>query len=263
MIVCRAIRNRKTGEIIGPVVPIRPEDIPYSYPKVDQVIWRYLDLWKFEKLIATRSLYFARADKFKDKLEGKFAPDYTAQPSPSDAAFYQAYNMAAGDPVAKEQSHETIKRCTFVSCWHMADEESQKMWDEYTESPESVVVRSTGNALLRFVEDRVEILKSCVKYQSNDVPRTELTHLSLFLFKPLDCEFEREFRMIRPMALDGTESVLSDDPADFGRNVPIRLGKIIKQVRTHPNASQKTKEIVDTLLKQHLSKVRRTNSSLE
>jgi len=233
-------------------------------PEPGQLMWRYLDLWKFKDLLTTSSIYFSRADKFtKDPLEGKFAPDYTAPLSPSDAAFYEAYNMPLPDPVSKEASHESIRRCTFISCWHMAEQESQRMWNSYTESPESVVIRTTGNALLRFVnEERIVILKSCVRYQSNVVPRTELTHLSLFLFKPIECDFECEFRMIRPMALDGTESVTLNDPVDFGRSVPIRLGKIVKHVITHPKANQDTKNKVSSLLKSYLPKVTRWDSSL-
>jgi hypothetical protein len=128
-------------------------------------------------------------------------------------------------------------------------------------SPESVVVRTNGNALLRFVGDET-VLKSCVCYQSKDIPRSELTHLSLFLFKPVEYDFEQEFRMIRPMALDGSESVVWDDPADFGRDVPIRLGKVIKQVITHPMANQATKDRVSFLLRTHLPKIKRTDSSL-
>jgi hypothetical protein len=226
-------------------------------------MWRYLDLWKFEDMLTTRSIYFSRADTFKDSLEGKFAPDYTAPLSRSDAEFYEANNMQRPDPVAKEVSHESMRRCTFVSCWHMAEQESQKMWDTYTGSPESVVVRTTGNALLRFVDDeRISILKSCVQYQPNEVPRTELNQLSLFLFKPIECDFEREFRMIRRMVLDGTESVKSHDSADFGRAVPIRLGKVIKHVITHPKASQETKDKVSSLLKSYCPKVKRQDSSL-
>ena len=254
------LRNRFTGEWVGPIAPIYPSDFPFKYPSPSQLMWRYLDLAKFEDMLRTRSIYFARADRFTDQLEGKFTPSYTAPLSPSAQALHNAYNLPY-DPVVKESAHETTRQCTFVSCWHMSGQESQRMWDTYTESSESVVIRSTGNALLRFVGDN-SILKSCVKYQGNDAPRTEFSHLSLFLYKPIDCSFECEFRMIRPMALDGTESVLSDNPADFGRRVPIRLGKIIKQVITHPKANQMTKDRILTLLTSFLPSVKRRDSLL-
>jgi hypothetical protein len=95
-------------------------------------MWRYIDLWKFEKMLTSKSIYFSRADKFKDPFEGKFTPDYSSHLSPSDAAFYEAYKIKPVDPVAKETAHDSIRKCTFISCWHMAKIESPRMWDVYT-----------------------------------------------------------------------------------------------------------------------------------
>jgi len=41
-------------------------------PSPDAVIWRYINLDKFQDLMANEELYFRRADKFKkdDPLEG-------------------------------------------------------------------------------------------------------------------------------------------------------------------------------------------------
>ena len=35
-------------------------------------IWRYMDRAKFEWMLQTKSLFFCRADKFKDSLEGHY-----------------------------------------------------------------------------------------------------------------------------------------------------------------------------------------------
>jgi hypothetical protein len=41
-------------------------------PSDDAVIWRYMDFAKFVAMLQTESLFFNRADKFRDPLEGRF-----------------------------------------------------------------------------------------------------------------------------------------------------------------------------------------------
>jgi len=52
-------------------MPIKP--CPYfdpDEPSDDAEIWRYLTMFKFQKLMANEELYFARPDGFSDKGEG-------------------------------------------------------------------------------------------------------------------------------------------------------------------------------------------------
>ena len=39
-------------------------------PKDDAILWRYMSLEKFANILATKSLFFTRADKFEDTFEG-------------------------------------------------------------------------------------------------------------------------------------------------------------------------------------------------
>ena len=43
----------------------------------DDVIWRYMDLWKFEDLLKIHSLYFSTIKNMGDKFEGRI-PDSVA-----------------------------------------------------------------------------------------------------------------------------------------------------------------------------------------
>jgi IS5 family transposase len=56
------------------------------------------------------------------------------------------------------------------------------------------------------------------------------------------------------------ESVHLEDPADFGRLVPVRLKKIIHRVIAHPMASREFKGRVDALLGEHLKHIRCADS---
>jgi len=253
----RAIIHRLSGKIVGLVVPIDPKDWPYGELHPSEILWRYMDIRKFEDLLARSALYFSRPDKFTDPFEGRLSAANATTMSPSDAAFYAAYHIEYPTAEAK-QTQEIMRHCVFISCWHRSTKESREMWDAYTSGPESVAIATSAKALYRFV--RANIVKSPVKYHDDDFPRTEFSHTALFFYKPRRYSFEREFRML--LTPDEHESISYDDPADFRRYVPIALKKIIHRVITHPRASDGFKTRVDCQLDHYLKCVNREDSSL-
>src|SRR5258708_5341629 len=90
----RVIYDRRTGEPVRQPVPIAPSDWPYGELHPSELLWRYMDFWKFEGLVRNAALYFSRPDQFKDPFEGRFSPGNANGMSPSDAAFYSAYRIA-------------------------------------------------------------------------------------------------------------------------------------------------------------------------
>src|SRR5947199_9855683 len=141
----RVLIDRRTGQPVGPLVPICAEDWPYTAVRASQLLWRYLDFWKFEDLLRRSALYFSRPDKFIDPFEGRFSQANSTKMSVSDAAFHAAYHIA---PFGKdlEASQEIMRRCVFVSCWHLNSKETPQMWDAYTSGPDSVVISTSAKA---------------------------------------------------------------------------------------------------------------------
>jgi len=257
----RAIIHRPTGRIVGPIVPVSPEDWPFYVIEDSEILWRYLDLWKFEYLVRSSTLYFPRADKLKDPFgeedafEGRPSPGNLQRRSESDETFRELYKI---DDRATRDYPEIHRTVVFISCWHRNRRESFKMWRAYTTSPESVVIVSSGRALRKFLPPN--LMKYGVSYKALDFPRTQFTHNSLFFYKPDRYRFEREYRILRSPNED--ESFYRDDPKDWFRRVPIRAKKIVHRVITHPFATRKTKEKVEELLRCHLPCRRRENSAL-
>jgi hypothetical protein len=70
----RTMINRRTGNIVGPVVLIDPRDWPYSQLTPTATLWRYMDVRKFKELLCRSALYFSRPDKFTDPFEGRLSP---------------------------------------------------------------------------------------------------------------------------------------------------------------------------------------------
>ena len=41
-------------------------------PEDTSVIWRYMELWKFQSMLRRNSIFFSRADKQSDEYEGEY-----------------------------------------------------------------------------------------------------------------------------------------------------------------------------------------------
>jgi hypothetical protein len=216
-----------------------------------------MELPKFEDLLKTSTLYFARSDQFEDPFEGRESPGNASKLSKSDEIFRSLYKIQK--PETWKDSQETIRRVVFISCWHRNTRESWEMWRAYTKTPNSVVITTSGKALRRFVPD--QIMKYAVKYAPLDIPRTEFSHTSLFFYKPSRYKIEREYRLLRVPGED--ESFYIEDPANLYRRLPIKAKKIVHRVITHPHATQQTKRRVDQLLLDYLPCRRRQDSALE
>jgi len=241
---------------MGPIAPIFAEDWPFHTIADSEILWRYMDLGKFEDLIRSSTLYFSRPDKFKDPFEGRFSPGNAQQLSKSEEVFRQLYKIDDRNNRDYPEIHRTV---VFISCWHRNTRESFEMWQAYASSPESVVITTSAKALRRFLPEK--IMKYAVKYTPLDFPRTEFTHNSLFYYKPSPYSIEREYRLLR--SPDENEVFYPDNPTDWFRRVPIKTKKIIHRVITHPYATRETKMKVDELLRQYLRCRRRENSALE
>jgi hypothetical protein len=250
----RGIIDRRTGQLVGPAVPIHPEDWPYGEIPFSEALWRYMDFWKFENLMTRSALYFSRPDKFTDPFEGRFSQGNSTTMSASDAAFHAAYRFApVGDQLREAQ--EVMRHVVFISCWQRGNKENWEMWNAYTSGPESVLISTSAKALYLFVDG--QIVKSPVKYHDDDFPRTEFDHTTLFFYKPSWYGFEREFRMM--LTPGEHESIPMEQ---IGRHVPIRLKKIVRRLITHPRASEEFKTKVDGLLTRFLPCIKRENSTL-
>ena len=250
--------HRATGLPAGPPTPIFKEDWPYTLPPSSQVVWRYLDLWKFESMLRTSSLYFCRDDKFDDPLEGRLSKRGVHGTSASDIEHAAAYPVAE-DYDSQEASQEITRRCMFVNCWHMNTRESYRMWENYTKSTDSVVIASSVKALHRVIP-LLELKMSAVKYVAEDFPRTEFDNFSMLFYKDESFRFERELRLLRP--LSSTETLYFDRDEDFGRFIPVNLRLLVHRVILNRGISDPARQYVTELISQYCARATILDSSL-
>ena len=242
----RYMKHRPTGRPVGPLVPIYKEDWPYKLPQPSQTLWRYMDMWKFESMLRSSSLYFRRADKLADEGEGRLSREGVYGTSKSETAFDETYKIAR-DYKQHLAAHEITRSCMFVNCWNIAGREDQRMWREYTTSPDSVVVTTSMKALHRAVAEQ-RIVVSRVKYISESAPRVEFSHTTPFFYEDKFFSFENELRLLRPLLED--EQVLLENEDDFAKIVTVNLRRLIHRVITHKAMSKSSIATIQSLTRQ-------------
>lgn len=205
-----------------------------------------MDLMKFIHLLENRALYFCRADKFSDPLEGTLSIEGVHGTSPTDRAFAETIRIKSENYAEKAAYRQIAQQCTFINCWHIANYENPEMWTVYTSSPSSLAIHTTAIALKNAVGPNV--FMSGVVYLDEKMPRTELDEISLFFFKDKQFVFENELRLLTDlMRLGGSSN--SDDPKDFFRLIPVNLTELIQEIRLHPQCSDSVREKLQSEIK--------------
>ena len=122
--------ERATGRPIGPPVAIKPSEFFCRLPRLEQRVWRYMEYWKFEKLVREKSLYFRRSDKLEDDMEGTYAEANRNFTTKVWQDFCAAYPVKH-DPSAQAQGAMSFRHAVFINCWHMNKVESREMWRKF------------------------------------------------------------------------------------------------------------------------------------
>lgn len=127
-----------------------------NLPHGNCMIWRYLDFWKLESMLEKGAIYFSRADKQSDKLEGEYPPNMINELQwrfgrlKSDDGKYYTF-------LEWHKQKEIPSR--LLSSWNISSHESKKRWSEYTKNTQSVAIRST-----------IGRLKKCFSVESSKGP---------------------------------------------------------------------------------------------
>jgi hypothetical protein len=224
-----------------------------------------MELWKFESMVKTGSLYFRRIDQFDDRLEGR-------QP--------QAIWALSAAPV--QDWYRTNREHVYVCCLHLADAESPKMWKEYAKN-RGVMIRTTVGALMeelsspplpaeppypapvRVMAERTGATLADAELPSHDgftvgvVDYVDLARADVYdlmaeglsnttpMFrKGKDYIDELEYRaVLRPGS--AREEAVYDD-GERGVAIPVRLDRLIHEVRFAPVDDPSIRTAVEELM---------------
>jgi hypothetical protein len=250
-------------------MPIELDHPALIQPDLSDIIYRYLDLEKFEKLLNDSALFFCRSDKFSDIFEGSVPRrevDYRPIESKRIASFY---DRSLTDEDALQNSdvladlHKKSKKSFVVNCWHINTNESDAMWRLYLKSNEGVAIQSTVSKLIQSFSDfNEEIYMSKIRYidyeqdiyfDEQDYPIDSYNLISPIVHKRKAFSHESELRIFQMIndAVDDAE-YWNKQPNNLGINIACNLNKLVDSIILPPTSDSIVYDKVKSLLDRHL-----------
>ena len=117
-------------------MPVSPY-LNQQEPDPQAVVWRFMNLSKFRDLMASEEIYFRRADLFEDKSEGIPPEEYAIKVmglNPYDILDRAELNNMQGSIAQGREGY-------FICCWHLFQDETLDMWEQYGHNGVAIVSR--------------------------------------------------------------------------------------------------------------------------
>ena len=210
---------------------------------VNQTIWRYIDLSKFERLLEDNgNLYFTRSDKFEDSLEGKYSEITLKE---LEEKYLKLHGEILVENWKKLDMINAVRRNSLVSCWHINEHENIDMWNTYAKEKEAIVIKTSINKLYESlnISKNMNFNIDIGEVVYIDFHNTSLEYknhiIEPLFFKDKKYEFENELRVVvwkRPQ-----NNILNTDLNNFyvchGGSLNIDLNILIDEIYISPNSS--------------------------
>jgi len=246
----------------------------YEIPSKDTVLWRFMDFTKFVSLISTKSLFFARADRFEDPFEG--AKGIKKNKRKWDRHYLEFFEQAYRNPpdgvdfnksdleIKKEAKRlleqldnggKTDLKRTFINCWHENSYESEAMWKLYTKNmSEGIAIQTTYDKLYRALDRNPSISIGRINYI--DYANRFAGVNESFWYKRKSFEHEREVRAIY-------KDIKTD--CDYGLPMTINVKTLIQKLYVSPTAQDWFVNVVNTTMEKFevKKKIYRSNMIIE
>ena len=248
-------------------MPVRDHKA-FILPDEDTVIWRYVDLEKFESMLNDKSLFFCRSDKFSDPFEGtvpKIESEFRIKT-------YMEFNAIQDGEINKEEAvkfsndvakyHKKLRSAFVVNCWHINKGESDAMWRLYLKTNEGIAIQSTverlKQALIDYKEDiwisKVRYLdyEKDIWFHQDEYPNTGYNFFSPIIHKRLAFAHESELRIFQQInEAVGNEKYWENKPNHIGKQIPIDIENLIEKIILPPTSDEFVKNKVKGLLKKN------------
>jgi|SRR5690606_1891347 len=205
-------------------------------------LWRYMDLWKFLKIINSSTLFFPSVRLLGDQLEGRIPQEVYNYMKFQDKSNGRNDNFV---DVFKDFMEQYAIKNTLVLSWNAAKNESFALWKMYAKDKLGIAIK-TNLDRLRSCFDKTEekIFIGEVNYYDKENPKYDITGFSTLLTKHIYYSFEQEVRCL--IKIEEQNSVY-----DF-KNVAVDLDVLIEEVYLSPFAFDSgLNEIIEFLKDKH------------
>lgn len=232
------------------------------------IIWRYMDLEKFESLLRDKALFFCRADKFSDPFEGsipKRESEHRIKEEKIWAAYFgQPFDLKKAEENVKATSdhQKRLKGSLVANCWHINKNESDAMWRLYLKDNEGVAIQSTVEKIYAELANVTDIIRpSKIRYldyeedvwfDAIDYPHTHYNFLVPFIHKRKEFMHENEFRLfIEIPESEKTVDYWDNQSNHKGKLVPIDVNGLVDKIILPPTSDDKTDLKIKELTKKY------------
>ena len=220
-------------------------------PDDNSIIWRYMDYSKFQSIFKERSIFFSRADKQTDSFEGEYPNGML------DELEKRKEKIGSDDGTsytfAQWHTQKEI-RSRLLSCWSVGLNETRRMWLEYTDTKESVAIRSTIERLKNCFhsENEEKVYIGIIRYgdEENRLPKSKFKWKVDYLLYPFFAKKE-EFRWeneVRATVNIALRKQLRLKCSSNGCFIKADLYVLIDSVWVHPLATEDFRQKVGSLL---------------
>lgn len=218
-------------------------------------LWRYMDLAKFVSILQMRSLFFTRANELGDPFEGSLTRmnvnirDYILTHRATDDRLILYRDMTDEQIMLMNiQSSGFAKQSIqnmFVSCWHMNDHESAAMWSIYSNSNDSVCIRTTFARLCEHLPSYTYAgAVNYIDYNTDVIPAGNAFYP--IMHKRNYFRHEQEVRAVCWELISaelGGDYIRSNATAS-GLHIPVDISSLIEAVHVNPTSQSWFHDVV-------------------
>lgn len=198
-------------------------------------IVRYLSFMKFVDLLSTSSLYFRRADRFDDPLEGAYTADFIARASERLVTAGWHDSDTACHAVIEEES--SWKRYMYINSWYTNGPTSSRMWEHYANLYTGVVIQSDPVAICRALGSEIarDLWATSVRYVNHetDTPIIQGALEPFALKDQNNFDYEEEYRFIYADVPIGHRV----ESNNYGKKLHVALQNMLTDIYVGPKAS--------------------------
>lgn len=214
----------------------------------DQVLWRYMDLSKLVYMFEQKGLWLARADKFRDRHEGRFPDEMMSITENAYKGFSDDDNSPVKDA---DDFQDYLLKNTFISCWHKNLDENMVMWEIYGRDNNAVAIQTTVENMDRSIDassltGHSLILKSVI-YQRADEIAGVIPYEECFFRKRPHFSFEKEVRI----SLDTYSHINPSKRTAYGHKLPVSINGLIKKILVHPDSPEWFVDVINSITKKY------------
>jgi hypothetical protein len=195
----------------------------FDTPPDSTTVWRYTSLVKLLDLLATKQLHLSKLEDLDDPHEGYMPPDHCRAQWPCDIP----------DAVINQVTAATtaIARKVFVSCWHIANQESDVLWNRYSDRSGVAIESTLGGLKTGVIVDTPMYIGrvSYLDYSSTSQVIDSRNMYNQALSKRIEFEADSELRLVASTPLRPEQSRV---------RLGIHLDRLISRVHVAPRVPE-------------------------